>query len=172
MNRTPTSRDASRSPRADSSDGRDKARDRDVEINLALDDDGPVPQDIEPREGYENHWIRIKNGSAPDARNMMDAERKGWQPVDPQMLGRSYSHMLVQSAEFGGVIGTHDLVLMERPVKYGDAQRKMLKRRITDKLDAIQHGMKQDLEGSNMKYLDASKNETNVGRRPVVAPDE
>jgi hypothetical protein len=165
-----TSRDDSRTSR-EQPQSRDKSRDRDIEINLSLDDIGPVPQDIEPRDGYENQWIRVMDGNAPAARNTMMAERQGWQPVDPATLPNSYAHMLVQSEKFGGVIGTHDLVLFERLKKYGDAVRKMLKDRVREKTRAIQVGLRQELSGTGMNYLDDSQARLDVGRRAEVAPD-
>jgi hypothetical protein len=170
MQTKPTSRDASRTSR-EQPQARDTSRDREVEINLSLDDTGPVPQDIEPRDGYENQWLRVMAGNVPDARNVMMMERQGWQPVDPSKISKSYAHMLVQNEKLGNVIGTHDLVLFERPKKYGDAQRKMLKERVQEKTRAIQTGLRQELSGTGMNYLDDSQANLDVGRRAEVAPD-
>jgi len=165
----PTPRDASRTPRAQSA--RDKSKERDVKINLSLDDTGPVPQDIQPRDGYENMWIRVMEGSEPAYLNMSVADRQGWTPVDPKTLDRSYAYITAQNDRLGNVIGTHDLVLMERPIEYGDEVRQLLKNRVQEKVRATQGGVLNELSGTGMNLRDDSHASLDVGRRAEVAPD-
>ena len=164
-----TSRDDSRTPRS-RPNGRDTTRQ--IDVDLSLEETGPVPQDIPPRDGMENMWVRVMDGNTPAARNVAMKERQGWLPVDPKTVSGSYSeHLLVQSDKFGGVIGTHDLVLMERPKEIGDRHRALIRRRIDEKTEAIKIGIKQDLAGTGMNYRDDSRAQTEVGRRAEVAPD-
>jgi hypothetical protein len=75
---------------------------------LLLDDVGPLP-DIAPRPGYAQRWI------GTSAKRLMTASRRGWLPRDPSTVSKSMQMMTIQHEGLGGVIGTHDLVLMERP---------------------------------------------------------
>jgi len=82
---------------------------------LAFEDTGPLPQ-IPARQGYVQRWVRMAFGNSADARNLSTRTRRGWQPRPADTVDKAYQYMTVNNESMGGIIGTHDLVLMERPM--------------------------------------------------------
>lgn len=83
---------------------------------LLLDDSGPLPN-IPARPGYAQRWVRVALKNDADARNVSLMSRRGWTPRQADTVEKSYQYMLTQHQGLGGTIGTHDLVLMERPIE-------------------------------------------------------
>ncbi len=94
---------------------------------VAAEEEGPLP-DIPAREGFVQRWVRVSVKDKDDARNLSIRARKGWLPRQTNTVDQGYQYMLSNHQGLGGIIGTHDLVLMERPVeihrKFEELERK------------------------------------------------
>lgn len=91
---------------------RDAAGVRDEPISFEAQ--GPLPN-IGARPGFAQRWIRARKGNEPDAQNLFAATRRGWTPRSPDTVPKSLQFLTVQREGIGGCVGTHDMVLMERP---------------------------------------------------------
>lgn len=104
-----------RKSRAQNESARDQVRDFDISA-LEMEETGPLPN-IPPRPGYVQRWVRVSIRNESDARNLSTRSRRGWLPRAADTVDRAYHHMMSQNETMGGIIGTHDLVLMERPIE-------------------------------------------------------
>lgn len=138
---------------------------------------GPLPN-IPARPGYVQRWIRVQSGTTPDARNAYAAKIRGWTPRSPGTVSKALQELLVQREGSGGVIGTHDLVLMERPEELNlrETQAKRRDRR------ELERGVKNNLfseyksmggAGAGFTAPDDSGSSAKVetGRRPTIQDD-
>lgn len=104
------------------------------------DDTGPLPN-IPARPGYTQRWVRIKKGQESDSRNMYKASRQGWLPRAADTVSKSLQFMMVQREGLGGVIGTYDMVLMERREEISERARLINKKTRDDRMQAIKDNM-------------------------------
>lgn len=81
---------------------------------ISFETDSALP-DIPAREGYDQRWIRVRANNQDDAKNIYTASRRGWTPRSPGTVGKAQNFLCIQREGLGGVVGTHDMVLMERP---------------------------------------------------------
>lgn len=145
------------------------------EMPILFEETGPLP-DIPARPGYVQRWIRVQRGREADSRNIYKAARKGWEPRKADTVPKSMQWLMVRHEGMGGVIGTHDLVLMERPVDlesraaaHKKQQRDNLERAVKSNLFS-EH---RDLGGEATGYTAPEIQSTaQVERgRPMVADD-
>lgn len=87
-----------------------------VDDSILLEDSDVLPK-IPPRQGYAQRWVRVARGAEADARNLSLRARRGWLPRAAETVSKDLQYMTLQRQGMGGVIGTHDLVLMERPIE-------------------------------------------------------
>lgn len=119
-----------------------------------LEEFGPLP-DIKPRPGYTQRWVRVAIGNEADAKNMSRRSRLGWRPRQADSLPDYLQYMFVERKEFGNVIGTHDCILMERPI---EIQRKIEaheRKKVRDLERAVKHNLfreHQNLGGSRTGF--------------------
>ena len=96
-----------RTTRAQAARNQTPVHDAHDDDDLLLDDIGPLPE-IPPRAGFQQRWF------STDRRRQLTAARRGWLPRSPSTVAKHFQNMTVQHEGMGGVIATHDLVLMER----------------------------------------------------------
>lgn len=106
---------APRQSRAQQESSRDNVHAIDFDP-MAFEESGPLPE-IPPRPGYVQRWVRVAIRNESDARNLSTRTRRGWTPRPADTVDKAYQHMFAFNESMGGIIGTHDLVLMERPVE-------------------------------------------------------
>ena len=87
----------------------------DFDESFLFEDPGVLPK-IEARPGMAQYWARVRHGNEVDTRNMLKMKQRGWLPRTADSVPKAYQSLTTQDESFGGVIGTHDLVLMERPI--------------------------------------------------------
>lgn len=142
---------------------------------ISFEEEGPLPK-IPSREGYAQRWVRVKQGSEADGHNLYRATRKGWKARSPDTIGKHLQFLTVQREGMGGVIGTHELVLMERPAEINQ-QEFAHKRKKWKSLDAA---VKSDLFAEHQKLggdatgmtAPSFDSQAHVERgRPLVADD-
>lgn len=88
---------------------------------------GPLP-DISSRPGYAQRWVRVRKGNDHDAQSIFAASRRGWVPRDPGSVPKALQWLTVQREGLGGCIGTHDMVLMERPASLNEREAQVKRR--------------------------------------------
>lgn len=83
--------------------------------------------------GFEQRWVRCRSAGTEDIQNYLKRIKQGWQPRPTDTLPASHTSLKIRLDErFGAkgeVIGSHDCVLMHRPVRVGDKVRAELDRR-------------------------------------------
>lgn len=107
---------------------------------VTFDDDSILPN-IPAREGYEQRWVRVTLGSRTDARNLSTRARGGWTPRPADTVDEAYQFMLVQNDSMGGIIGTHDLVLMERPMALHRKAKQFQRTKVRELEKAVRHNI-------------------------------
>lgn len=85
---------------------------------------GNLPE-IEPRDGFEQRWIRSLLAGTPDIQRLSQAETQGWRRRDPGTINGKLSSLQSYLDGVGAVIGVSGMILMERPKRFGDVFRKM-----------------------------------------------
>ena len=105
-----------------------------------LDDLGPLP-DIPARVGYAQRWVRVMIGKENDARNLAMRSRRGWKPRQANTVSTSMQYMTENRAEFGDVIGTHDCILMERPIEIQKKVENHERAKVAEQTRAVKHNL-------------------------------
>jgi len=144
--------------------------------SISFEDEGPLP-DIPARAGYAQRWVRVKKGRDEDARNIYNSTRKGWLPRAVETVSKALQGLTVQREGFGGVIGSHDMVLMERHEGIDKASadhKKQARRNLTTAVKENLFSEHRSLGGSNTGlgspgFEDRAQVER--GRRVSVADD-
>lgn len=87
----------------------------------------------EPLPGFEQRWVRCRITGNEDVGNYLKRIKQGWLPRPVDTLPASNSMLKVRLDEKfgakGDVIGSHDCVLMHRPIRIGDRVRAELNER-------------------------------------------
>lgn len=84
---------------------------------------GNMP-DVEPRNGFEQRWIRSTIGGEPDPLRLATAAQQGWRRRDPGTLPKKLGPLADYVEGIGGVIGVSGMILMERPKKLGEVYKR------------------------------------------------
>ena len=143
---------------------------------ISFEDSGPLP-DIQARPGFTQRWIRIKKGADDDSRNMYNATRKGWAPRAADTVSKSLQFLVVQRAGLGGVIGTHDMVLMERheeiqkqAARHNKDARRSLEKAVKNNLFSEHKSLGGSNTGFSAPDMESSSS-VERGRRATIADD-
>lgn len=79
----------------------------------------------EARPGFVQRWVRTKLGGNDDQGNLIRKLNQGWRPRQAGSIPKGYAAPTTSYGDYGNVVGTHDMLLMERPVeihqKYADS---------------------------------------------------
>ena len=143
---------------------------------ILLEDVGPLP-DIKPRPGYVQRWVSVGGSTGLNRRNIVRKAQGGWTPRDPSTVSKAMQMMTVQHESLGGVIGTHDMVLMERPEEIQRKARAINHQKIRSLTTSANQNLFREherlrTEGPGFMPLPMeSTAKVEVGRIPV-APDE
>lgn len=86
-----------------------------------------------PLPGFEQRWVRCRITGSEDVANVLKRTKQGWQPRPTDTLPKSHLALVVKLDERfgmkGDVIGSHDCVLMHRPIRVGNKVRAELDER-------------------------------------------
>ena len=111
----------------------------------ALDYDEDFEEHVLPhipaRPGYSQYWVRAKYAGVPDVRNLLKRQRQGWKPRPPETVPEIFRQLVVNEESLGGVISTHDLILMERPIAIQERRKK----RHRERVDQLERAVKQNI---------------------------
>ncbi|RJQ53484.1 MAG: hypothetical protein C4521_07500 [Actinobacteria bacterium] len=137
---------------------------------------GPLP-DIEARPGFAQRWVRTRKGNDADAHNLFAAARRGWAPRSPSSVPKALQWLTVQREGLGGCIGTHDMVLMERPNELNAREADVKRRDRRERERAVKNNLFSEYKGiggarSGMTAPDV-ENSSRVerGRAPAIQDD-
>ena len=82
-------------------------------------------QDLPPRTGFVQRFVRIRIQNEDDFGNLYKKLREGWRPRTKDSVPEGFFAMSnplkVGDVDFGNVVGSYDMVLVERPVAMHDA---------------------------------------------------
>jgi hypothetical protein len=143
---------------------------------LAFEESGPLPE-IPARDGYVQRWVRAAIRNESDARNLSTRSRRGWTPRPADTVDKAYQHMFVFNESMGGIIGTHDLVLMERPVEIHRKAEQIEAKKRRDLERAVKSNLfreHKNIGGSSSGFTapsDESTARVERGRSPQIADD-
>jgi len=165
-----------RQPRQTREQSTHEAQDVEFDDSFLFEDSGPLP-DIPARPGYAQRWGRVKIRNEQDGRNLMRLQQRGWKPRPADSVPAAFQGFTVRNASLGGVIGTDDLVLMERPQKLQERVIAHQKQEVDAREKAVKRNIfrdYQDVGGADTgftrpKHENSAKVERGV---PVLLDDE
>ena len=123
-------------------------------VPISFEEEGNLPT-VEPRTGYAQKWIRVNVRGDDDRKNIYNAMRKGWSPRPSDTVPVTLRWLSSDRGDLGNVIGTHDMVLMERPVEVNDQERQIKARARSDQIRAVKQNLfneHRDLGGSQTGF--------------------
>ena len=127
---------------------------------------------IPAKAGFVQRWIRTKTKGEDDQNNVFRKINQGWKP---RPLSSVPKGSFVPNIDFNGsdVIGIHGMILMERPEKQQEAQRKHIRSATANQSEAVKQNMfNVHKEGSGMSQPTMqNKSSVSKGRVPEVADD-
>lgn len=142
--------------------------------HISFEETGPLPE-ITPRPGYVQRWVRVGIKNDADSRNIARSMQLGWSPRSPDTVPVALQALTVQRAGMGGVIGVHDMVLMERREEIEQKSRAHELRKAKDQERAVQNNFyseHKNLGGNANGIIPNSRFDAQVERgRPMIKDD-
>lgn len=142
-----------------------------------LEDAGPLPN-IPPRPGYSQRWIATQNASGANGRNISRAYQRGWAPRMADTVPKAFQSMTVNREGMGGVIGTHDMVLFERPEEITKQVEKLNREKVKNLEMAVSQSMyreHENLREESRGFVPGrfeSQSRIERGRMPISADED
>jgi len=152
------------------------SREGDV-IHDEYDDEWEEPSllatdNVPPRPGYVQRWIRTEVNGKPDTSNLNRKANQGWRPRSATSVAKGE---FVPTIKYGksNVIGMEGLILMERPEKQHAAHGRSIKRDTKNQMRSVDESMyKAHSANSGMSAPERSGSSRVVrGKNPRVAED-
>jgi hypothetical protein len=125
-----------------------------------------------PREGYVQRWVRTMLGGQEDTINIAKMYRNFWRPRDPGTVPKGiYVPTLIRDGQ--GVIGMPGAILMERPAKIHEAQRRQIRSMTADQQTAVDNDLYRVHQPGSGFHRPTVKRKSSVtrGRRVDAAED-
>lgn len=83
---------------------------------------GSVLPEIPARPGMQQRWVTYRLQGQDNPQNLMKrVQQQRWRPRKPDEATENF--LRTQHPVLGDVIATHDCILMERPVRFGQAEQ-------------------------------------------------
>lgn len=152
----------------------------DPEIQAALDSDDDDWQQVlrtkapPSRPGYTQRWVRIMLHGVEDVSNVMKKRNEGWEPRKADSLPAGFFAPVVQHASLGNVIINGDMLLMERPERIHEKQRRHNAKMASLQASAIERYLQQHAPGGRgygPAEVEKFERQVSTGRRPKIADD-
>lgn len=127
-----------------------------------------------PREGFAQRWVRIMAQGVEDTANIMRKRNEGWEPRRAESIPTGFFAPTIQHASFGNCVMNGDMILMERPMRIHEKQRRHVNKMASLQASAIERYLQQNAPGGRgFKAAEVEKFERTVstGRRPKIADD-
>lgn len=139
--------------------------DDDQFANDALFGERPFIDDIQPRPGMAQKWVRVLLSGQDDVRNISKQMQLGWKPRALDTIVGGYSPPTIRHASLGNVIGVGDLVLFEMPQERADKINAVYERRHAEQLRAVNAQMRDETGGR----LEVLEQRSSTSRQPSFA---
>lgn len=134
------------------------------------DDDALLStENIPPRPGYVQRWVRTSVHGNEDQSNVFKKINKGWKPRERSTVPKG---QFVMHVDFEGldVIGIRGMILMERPEALHERQRKKVQEATDLQMSAVKNDLYKIKErGANVSEF---TDKTKVSRGRVAAIDD
>jgi hypothetical protein len=152
----------------------------DPEVRAALDSDDDDWQQIlrtkapPPKAGYAQRWVRIMTHGVEDVANVMKKRNEGWEPRMADSLPAGFFAPVVQHASLGNVIVNGDMLLMERPLRIHEKQRRHHAKMASLQATAIERYLSQRAPGERgygAAEVEKFERQVSTGRKPKIADD-
>ena len=83
---------------------------------------GSVLPEIPARPGMQQRWVTYRLQGQDSPQNLMKrVQKQRWRPRKPDEMTEDF--LRTQHSVLGDVIATHDAILMERPVRFGESEQ-------------------------------------------------
>jgi len=140
---------------------------------ILFEESGPLPN-IPARAGYDQRWVRVATKEGDDARNIARAAQRGWKPRPVESVPKAYQWLTSKREGIGGVIGTHDNILMERHEGISEKVNAINKKRRRDLESAVKNNIfRENVGGSHAGISHNTETSATVERgRPVRIADD
>lgn len=125
-----------------SSGENDILEDEDDEFKIPLLTSAPPT-----REGFVQRWIRLSALGIEDVAHVMRMRNLGWSPRNPDTVPAGFFSPVVQHASLGSVISNGDMILMERPMKIHEKQRKTIEALTRNQTGAVEQYLARNTPG-------------------------
>lgn len=109
-------------------------------IPVIFEEQGNLPN-VPARDGYVHRWIRVEIRGDADRKNVYNAMRKGWSPRPADSVPVTLRWLTSQREGMGNVVGTHDTVLMERPIDINDQEAALKKSQRREQIKAVKQNL-------------------------------
>ena len=130
-------------------------------------------ENMPPREGYVQRWVRTTINNEDDQSNLYRSINRGWKPRKADSVARG---MFVPQVNYQGanVIGINGMILMERPIELHEKQKAYEDQLSNNQMRAVEANMHKVHErGSGLTKPEFTEHKSSVttGRPAPVAPD-
>jgi hypothetical protein len=139
----------------------------DDEPTILFEEAGPLPQ-IKARPGFAQRWVRVATKEGADGQNIARMAQRGWKPRPADTVPKALQFYTVQKEGLGGVVGTHDCVLMERREEVEARSAAMNKERRRELERAVKGNLFSETKGA---VNHDSRSQVERGKRVHVADD-
>ena len=132
---------------------------------------------VEPRPGFVQRWVRTQLDGKQDEGNVYKRKQEGWEARKSSTLKEGEFLPSVEHGKKGNnqaemVVGTFNMILMERPQELHDEYRELVKEDIRLQQEAIDNDiMKFRGEETGQRMSSLNSEVHGGGRTPNIAPD-
>jgi len=131
---------------------------------------------VKPRDGYVQRWVRTQLDGKQDDGNIYKRKQEGWQPRKADTLKEGEFLPTTELTKKGNnhkevVIGTHNMILMERPQAIHNEYRELVKEDVRLQQQAIDNDVNKFRGEETGQRMSGLTSEVHGGRTPNIAPD-
>jgi hypothetical protein len=126
------------------------------------------------REGFAQRWVRMMTAGVEDTANIMKKRNEGWSPRNADTIPTGFFAPIIAHASFGNCIVNGDMILMERPMRVHEKQRRHNAKMASLQASTIERYLERNAPGGRgFSAAEVEKFERTVstGRRPKIADD-
>lgn len=127
----------------------------------------------DPRPGYAQRWVRTKLNGNDDQRNLIKKLNQYWRPRAADTVPKGMFAPTINHGEYGNVVGTHDMLLMERPLRVHQAQAASVKEDTRNLEQVVRRNLGKTYEGeAGFRRPEMSVSSRVSKGRPVEVADD
>jgi len=145
----------------------DVMEDEDADFKIPLLTNAPPA-----RDGFAQRWIRLSALGVEDIAHVMRMRNLGWSPRSPDTVPAGFFAPVVQHASLGNVISNGDMILMERPMRIHEKQRKSIEVLTRNQTGAVEQYLGRNVPGGRgfgQGEVSEFSRKVTTGRVPRIA---